>query len=56
MASVFLIVGVGGGGRGVLNHVKYELEQEYGTTEKARVRLVCVDGPEQDHYVLPDDF
>ena len=56
MASVFLVVRVGGGGRGVLNHLKYELEQEYGSTERARVRLVCVDGLESDQYVLPGEF
>lgn len=56
MASFFLIVGVGGGGRGILNHLKYDLEQEYGSAQAARTRLVCIDGPETDQYILPGEF
>jgi hypothetical protein len=57
MANAFLIVGVGGCGRGVCNHIKYELEQSYGSLEKAKTKVLVIDGPDSpSQYALPGDF
>ena len=57
MASAFLVIGIGGLGRGICNHLKYELEQEYGSTDNAKTKLLVIDGPEKDDvYLLPGDF
>jgi len=57
MPNVFCLIGVGGTGRGVLNHVKYELEQSFGGTEKARTVLLAIDGPPApSQYALPGQY
>lgn len=48
MPRAFLIVGVGGAGRGVCNLLKYELEQEFGSAATARTEILVIDGPEWD--------
>lgn len=54
MANAFFVVGVGGAGRGVCNHLKYELERRYGSATNARTRFLVIDGPDQDEaYSLP---
>jgi len=50
-----LVIGVGGGGRGVLNWLKRTLEHEHGSVEKAGFRLLLIDGPDVDQYRLPDE-
>ncbi|MBC8232903.1 hypothetical protein H8E77_25455 [bacterium] len=56
MANAFLIVGVGGAGRGVCNHIKYELEQEFGSSPAAMTRVLVIDGPPSpSQYALPGD-
>lgn len=57
MANYFFIVGVGGAGRGVCNHLKYELEQHYGSLAAARTQVLVIDGPvRSDQYALPGGF
>jgi hypothetical protein len=57
MANYFFIVGVGGAGRGVCNHLKYELEQYYGSLSAARTQVLVIDGPvSSDQYALPGGF
>ena len=51
-----IVIGVGGGGRGVVNWLKWYLQQEYGSPEAAGVRLFCIDGPPRDQYRLAGDF
>ncbi|HIE26674.1 TPA: hypothetical protein EYP66_05265, partial [Candidatus Poribacteria bacterium] len=56
MANAFLIVGVGGAGRGVCNHIKYELEQDFGSAQAAMTRVLAIDGPPSpSQYALPGD-
>ncbi|MBI3951221.1 MAG: hypothetical protein HY314_12290 [Acidobacteria bacterium] len=57
MANYFFIIGVGGAGRGVCNHLKYELEQAYGSLEAACTQVLVIDGPVQsDQCALPGGF
>ncbi|MBW1987823.1 MAG: hypothetical protein JRI50_11520 [Deltaproteobacteria bacterium] len=57
MANVFLLIGVGGTGRGVLNYVKYDLEKSYGELKKARTVLLAIDGPPPpSQYALPGGY
>jgi len=52
-----VIIGVGGGGRGAVNWVKYFLEQKYGSYQKRGVKLLVIDGPETEpQYILPGNF
>ncbi|KDA53196.1 hypothetical protein EG19_06835 [Thermoanaerobaculum aquaticum] len=55
MAQAFLIVGVGGGGRGVANWVKKRLQTDTFPFS-GRVYTLVLDGPERDQYILPGDF
>lgn len=50
----FVIIGVGGGGRGAVNWIKYRLQTDGFPYE--RVHLLVIDGPVKDQYVLPGDF
>ena len=57
MANYFFVVGVGVAGRGVCNHLKYELEQHYGSLADARTQVLVIDGPvRSDQYALPGGF
>lgn len=51
-----VVIGVGGGGRGAVNWVKYFLEKEYGSCRNAGVSILVIDGPENDQYILPGEF
>lgn len=48
MPGGILVIGVGGVGRGIVNHLKWRLEDRYGSPEKAGVCLYVIDGPIQD--------
>ncbi|MCS6923537.1 MAG: hypothetical protein NZM10_04075 [Fimbriimonadales bacterium] len=55
MAQAFVVIGVGGGGRGVVNWVKKRLASDpFKFTNP--VHLLVLDGPEKDQYILPGDF
>ncbi len=57
MASAFLVVGVGGCGRGVCTHIKHDIEQEFGSLEAAKIKILVIDGPDKDDvYALPGGF
>lgn len=57
MANAYLLIGIGGTGRGVLNHVKYDLEQSFGNPIKAHTVLLAFDGPPApSQYALPGQY
>ncbi len=51
------VIGIGGAGRGVCNHIKYECERIYKSLGNAHVNLICFDGPVTDpKYQIPNKF
>lgn len=48
MPGGVLVIGVGGTGRGIVNQLKWRLEEHYGAAENAGVVLHVVDGPSAD--------
>ncbi|MEA2569212.1 MAG: Tubulin like [Acidobacteriota bacterium] len=57
MPNSILVVGIGGAGRGVCNHLHYELSRMYGKPANARVSLLVIDGPQDDaNYQLPGGY
>lgn len=57
MAHSTLVIGVGGGGKGICNHIKYECERVYGSLEKANTFILSMDGLGHDgDYILPGEF
>jgi len=52
----FLSGGMGGFSRGVENSFKYALENDHGGLERQGVRILVVDGPLKDQYLLPGGF
>lgn len=48
MPGGVLVIGVGGVGRGIVNHLKWRLEELYGSVEKAGTTLYVIDGPSSD--------
>ena len=55
MAQAFVIIGVGGGGRGTANWVKKRLQTD-AFPFNGRIYVLVLDGPERDQYILPGDF
>lgn len=55
MAQAFVVVGVGGGGRGTANWVKKRLRMDAFPFD-GRIYILVLDGPERDQYILPGDF
>ena len=45
--------GIGGFGRGVLNLISYFVKRVYRSSEETGMRIIAVDGPERDQYILP---
>lgn len=55
MAQAFVVIGVGGGGRGVVNWIKRRREKDPFRFDRP-VHLLVLDGPEKDQYILPGDY
>lgn len=51
-----LSAGIGGFGRGVVNWTDYDMKQNYGSLEIRGVRIIGVDGPKADQYLLPGEY
>lgn len=57
MPNAFLVIGVGGAGRGVCNLLKYEVEREFGSLERVKTRILVIDGPPNDeNYAVAGKF
>ncbi|MDR3666061.1 MAG: tubulin-like doman-containing protein [Ignavibacteriaceae bacterium] len=57
MSHSMLVIGVGGGGKGICNHIKYECERVYGSLQKANTFIFSMDGLGHDgDYILPRQY
>jgi len=57
MANSIILIGIGGVGKGVCNHIKYECQRQFGSLRQANTFLLSMDGPADDPlYYLPGGF